>query len=767
MQQYTAEAAALADKVGSQVVDQYAGMALLSFAEDADVPALAEGLGRGRGVAYAEPNYVYTLPPPIPGPDGDRVQTQYVVRRAPKGLETGGKKQVVISIQALRAMRTVKGTRVLATYPNDRYLWWNNGWDWVGASIVWPNTTPSAGVCVLDTGVDYTHKDLSLSTIKGYDFVNGDADPMDDYGHGTHVAGIIAAKMNNAEGIAGVSTGKVVAVKVMGSQGWGTSFDIAKGINYCANRLDVRVLNLSLGGGLSNAAYAALDYAVNTKGKLVVAAAGNNASEDPIYPAGYADPSVYPEFENKVLAVAASGLYYEDPPDSDEWYVDNYCKADYSNYGEWVSVVAPGTSIYSTTPWDKPFYLNQYYGVQTRYSWMDGTSMAAPFVAAAAARRWGYKPLETNDEIGWDVINYGWEVDTDYDCWPASMAGKTHVDVANLMDRGAITANAFDASAGTALVGAQVQMYQGTTLKGSGVVTPYVNGPWPWEQDPTRVYMWFDYSDADVLNLPAGSGYVPKINKTGYTASPQLAYRHGWNVGFWLCGGCWYWLGEAGVPPKSTNIDAVLGWWWWWRDDAGIINNPGDSDLDLDVWLPNVPNPLDAGQPAPFIVGVQGDAFGYLEGNSLGAMTAFPFARFKREGGYYDWLRIEDTTISSRKAHAPLLANPALPYYPGEYTLMVTDFGQTIDHDDDGDTPEIPLMGVYFQPYIYIWKDGVVKRYVRMGLQDPYDPCNAEWWNAATISSGVSGTPTYTIVNACGDGSIVPYYAAPFKGFSK
>ena len=127
--------------------------------------------------------------------------------------------------------------------------------------------------------MDYSHPDLTSNIIKGYDFVNGDADPMDDFGHGTHVAGIIAAKMNNGLGMAGVSTGKVVAVKVLGSQGWGTNFDVAAGINYCANRTDVKVLSMSLGGSDdSDAVYTAVGYAVNTKGKLLVAAAGNASS---------------------------------------------------------------------------------------------------------------------------------------------------------------------------------------------------------------------------------------------------------------------------------------------------------------------------------------------------------------------------------------------------------------------------------------------------------------------------------------------------------
>jgi len=762
---YRTQASSLARSVGGQVVDAYSETTLIQFAEDADVPSLVQELSNSPGVEFAEPNYVYWLPEPLASPEGGALNTDYVLRRKPMGVEgeMQGKDLVAIPAEALTAMRTKRAGNIQAVWPNDPYLWWNWGWDWVGASIVWPNATASAGVCVLDTGVDYNHPDLGLSTaggvvIKGTDFVNGDANPMDDFGHGTHVAGIIAAKMNNNQGISGVSNGKVVAVKVLTSQGWGTNFDIAAGINFCANRTDVKVLNLSLGGTVpSTLMYNAINYAVNIKGKLIVAAAGNNDSDVPIYPAGFADITNYPQFANKVLAVAAAGTYYGGP---DEWYPE--CRAWYSNYGEWVSVVAPGTEIYSTMPWDKPFYMQTYYGNNTRYDWMNGTSMAAPFVAGSAARRWGYKPAATNSAIGLAVKESGWEINADDWCWPATMSGIHFVNVADLLDRGAIYANAFDSSTGLPLDGATIQAYQGATLRGSGVLTP---DTWtePGDPMPSRVYMWFN-DIASIINLPVGTGYEARINKTGYTASPQTAYRH---AGDEIYGGDWHWWGRTGVPPMSGNFDAVLGWWWMVDFDGeyGIVNEPSISDLDLDIWLPAVPNPLDPGQPAPFIVGSEGNAFGYLEGDSYGAMTAFPFARWLRDGGSWD-VRLEDSLIRKRLAHGTLAANTALPYYPGDYEIMATDWGQTINHDDDdGTTPEIPLMGVYFVPHLYIWKDGLIKKFVDMDDYAPIEPysyCNAEWWNAATIHSGVSGAPTYTINNTCGDDTIVPYFAEEF-----
>ena len=225
------------------------GAALFAVDESRSLDEVKDELQADPSVEVVEYNYIYSIPE-LSSHRPSEASKQFVLRGTPKGLEKDGVKAPLTAIpaEALKAMKSVRSGRVTATYPNDPYLWWNGGWDMVGANIVWPNTTASAVVCVLDTGVDYTHPDLSGRIIKGYDYVNGDADPMDDFGHGTHVAGIITAVHNNGKGMAGASNAKVVAVKVLGSQGWGTSFDIAAGINECANRSDVKVLSLSLGG---------------------------------------------------------------------------------------------------------------------------------------------------------------------------------------------------------------------------------------------------------------------------------------------------------------------------------------------------------------------------------------------------------------------------------------------------------------------------------------------------------------------------------------
>ncbi len=753
--EYAASAADLAGRTQTTAVKvSKEGMALLRGDASVNISQLIETIEANSNVLFAEPNYVYRIPSPEVPPEQDTLEHEFVFRTSVSS-ETGEEETMVIPVSYLQNLKSVRGGKITATYPNDPYLWSNWGWDYVDADVVSPNTTASAGVCVLDSGVDYLHPDLSGNIIKGYDFVNADTDPMDDNGHGTHVAGIIAAKPNNKIGIAGASNAKVVAVKVMGAQGWGTSYNIAAGINFCANRSDVKVLNMSLGGGYSLAIDNAVAYAVNTKGKLVVAAAGNGNTDTPSYPA-----ALSLDYPGKVLSVAASGsLEWDDV--YEEWFLeDESCRANYSNYGNWVNIIAPGTDIFSTLPYDKPFYMNYFEGMNPRYGTLSGTSMAAPFVAAAAARRWGYKPKSTNVEVFDAVVNSGWDVLGDDRCWPISMHGRHIVNIANLLDRYAVEAGIHDASSGVGLDGAALQVYKGKTLLGSAVVTPY---DWGYISSRYKILDEFKYYTAwtTVINLPAptdGSpfwcwcnGHTYKVSKSGYTSSPQEVFQH--NNMRWYSEASFMLPEPAALPPKSTNLEVVMGW----NENYGNWDyniEEARPDLDLYVWLPGVPNPLDGSQPAPFIVGPEGISFGFLEGDGTGSMNNFPFAHLKREGGGVDYLAVESTTISSRKAHAPLAANPALPYYPGDYVIGVTDWGQTFDHDDDAGTPEIPVMGAAYVPYLYIWKDGVIKFFNQMPYQDAGDECNEGWWRGATISSGKTGAITYTPQNVCSDSTL-------------
>jgi subtilisin family serine protease len=203
-------------------------------------------------------------------------------------------------------------------------------------------------VAVVDTGVDGRHPDLQGKVMPGHDFVHGSADAGDDQGHGTFVAGIIVANAGNGVGIRGLcDQARIIPVKVLDENGWGTYEDVARGIVYAADR-GARVINLSLGGyGASWLLGAAVDYAVR-KGSVVVAAGGNDGVEVPVYPAAYPG----------VIGVGAL------TPDGKPWAN--------SNRGRSIDIFAPGVDIVSTGP-------------NGGYVRAAGTSGAAPMVSALAA----------------------------------------------------------------------------------------------------------------------------------------------------------------------------------------------------------------------------------------------------------------------------------------------------------------------------------------------------------------------------------------------
>ena len=268
--------------------------------------------------------------------------------------------------------------------PSDPELTW--GYENIMADQAGPFPPNAPLVAVVDTGVDYTHPELAGRVILGKDFYNNDNDPMDDHGHGTHVSGIVAAEAGNGLGSAGVSpTSRILAIKVFGAEGEGTIFDLVQGIYAAADYPDVRVINLSLGTfSGDNTLKNAIEYAVQ-KGKLVVAAAGNYQRSDPFFPAFYSQ-----NFDG-VIAVAANG-----PGDCRSWF---------SNYGYWVNISAPGEDIFSTIPGGK-------------YASWSGTSMATPFVTAAAVRLLAENPNLQPRELAQTLENSTDGLLFDGMCWP-------------------------------------------------------------------------------------------------------------------------------------------------------------------------------------------------------------------------------------------------------------------------------------------------------------------------------------------------------------
>ena len=232
----------------------------------------------------------------------------------------------------------------------------------INAKSAWNKTKGSQDtkVAVLDTGISKSHSELS-SKVTGR--VNFSVSTTDDdiFGHGSHVAGIIAATTNNGTGVAGVCPEcSLMSVKVLeDTQGQGTTSTITNGIIWAADN-GADVINMSLGGGpASQTAQDAVNYAWN-KGVVIVAAAGNCG--DPAKPCpGGVNPITYPAAYPNVLSVAAT-----DNKDA---------KTSYSNYGSWVDVAAPGHSIYSTVPLSRN---------ATGYANISGTSMASPMVAGVA-----------------------------------------------------------------------------------------------------------------------------------------------------------------------------------------------------------------------------------------------------------------------------------------------------------------------------------------------------------------------------------------------
>ena len=247
-----------------------------------------------------------------------------------------------------------------STKPNDPMLKWQWGIAKVGAPRAWDRdvgTTSPVLVAVLDTGVDLKHPDLIGHVSAGKNVADNTDDPTDDHGHGTHVAGIIAASTNHKVGVAGMSWGaQVLAVKVLGKDGSGTDCDIALGI-VSAVQAGAKVLNMSLGADgatCDQVTQSAIDFALR-QGALPVVSAGNGAKKG--------NKTSSPANCDGSFAVGATD-------DHDRIGV-------FSTHQPYVAISAPGVAVLSTI-------VDPDSGKHT-YAYLSGTSMAAPFVSGLAA----------------------------------------------------------------------------------------------------------------------------------------------------------------------------------------------------------------------------------------------------------------------------------------------------------------------------------------------------------------------------------------------
>ena len=260
------------------------------------------------------------------------------------------------------------------------------GIDRIDAEVVHPyNKGWGVKVAIIDTGIDYNHPDLDDNYEGGYDFVNNDYFPMDDNGHGTHCAGIVAAEDNDI-GVIGVSPeAGLYAVKVLDAKGSGYVSDVVAGIQWSIDN-GMQIISMSLGSSSDSTSLRdACDGAYNS-GILLFAAAGNSGNRG-----GSGDNVLYPARYSSVIAVGATDS-------SDK-------RASWSSTGSALELAAPGVSIYSTY-WDNT------------YATLSGTSMACPHVAGTAAL-----VLKSNIDSTYDVNNNG--------SWDASEVRKRLRDTAD------------------------------------------------------------------------------------------------------------------------------------------------------------------------------------------------------------------------------------------------------------------------------------------------------------------------------------------------
>ena len=566
-----------------------------------------------------------------------------------------------------------------------------NQWGYYDIAANWlpDSATTAPMVAVIDTGVDYTHPDLVGKVVKGPDFVNADTNPMDDNKHGTHVAGIIAANANNGYGIAGVSwRSKILAIKVLDSQGYGSSYDIALGILAAANNASVKVISMSLGGDYSTTEDTVVDYAVNVKGKLLVAAAGNDGVNTPSYPAGLAVMSGYVShisYQNKVLAVAA--------------HDQNDCKASFSNYGSWVSITAPGVNILSTVPMSKG---------GSGFAYLSGTSMATPFVSGAAAVAWAKFPTYKNDQIGALLTSNtaGPALTRDDSCWPNDGSTFERLNLVHVIDapafegcsNGTIVGYAMDAESGEPLSGAKVSAKQGLKISGTDYV-PFFGEV----NDLSGGLIDSGYGLFSVAVKPGGQNNSLSIAKTGYTAPVLKSIS---------AASCFFTPATANgiipVPPNKPGYWLVITWAYGSTDTPDYPSYTS-AVASYDSYL-NVPN------------------YGSVGYGDNGTLNASPFAK---------WLWDNDNESSAIDLRSTSEAIRILKFVPGTYTYEVDDWLNGASSTAWG-TSKITA-------YVYKWNPATLKPVLVQTITPP-DAAAGEYWHVVSISGN-----TVTVNNTVDD----------------
>lgn len=394
-------------------------------------------------------------------------------------------------------------------FPNDPFYERQWNMEMVRARDAWRYATgEDVIVAVIDTGVAYEDEkgvwapDLQRTRfVPGYDFVNDDAIAADDHGHGTHCAGTIAQSTHNGKGVIGLAHRcKVMPLKVLSAQGWGTVSDIADAIRFAADN-GAHVISMSLGGGgYSSLMKRAIDYA-RGRGVVIVAAAGNANRAKVEYPAAYPG----------VIAVTSVGPSGE--------------RAFYSSYGKQAYIAAPGGDMRKGPEQGvlQNTILPRSKDKKTVYAYFQGTSMATPHVAAAAAllhEAGVTRPRSVASILAFTAKGEGWNQEYGY----------------GILDAGAAVTHAIFAPATLSLVLALLFAIVAASKTKSRILPrlPLIAGA-------------LVGSAGLFFLIPFGAGELPVVGGFLVRGMPD------WDIP--LLGAAWHWS----VIPASCLIPCALG----------------------------------------------------------------------------------------------------------------------------------------------------------------------------------------------------------------